>query len=178
METSSLRKNQPHLEAVLGPLSAEDDANMRAIFDEVDGALLELARHLGRDGAGWGGTGLELSWMVSGQTAIGSHIGACIDGANCVDFIIELRPSWYFGERSPTLSWEIETTISADCQHAVYRAMETVHSATLRAATAMEAAVALRTAARQLLRQGMDFPLAHWLALASDTTHLPGPSLT
>lgn len=40
METSSLRKNRPHLEAVLGPLSAADDASVRAVFDEVDGVLL------------------------------------------------------------------------------------------------------------------------------------------
>jgi hypothetical protein len=119
METSSLRKNWPHLEAVLGPLSAQDDASVRAILDEVDGVLLEIARHFDQDGAGWEGTGLELTWAPSGQVAISSHVGACTEGRKCVDFCIELRPSWYFGERSSTLRWEIATEIYADCHHAV-----------------------------------------------------------
>jgi hypothetical protein len=59
MQTSSLRKNRPHLESVLGPLSVEDDSRVRGLLDEVDGVLLELARHFGQDRAGWEGTGLE-----------------------------------------------------------------------------------------------------------------------
>jgi hypothetical protein len=154
---------------VLGPLSAQDDASVRAIFDEVDGVLLEIARHFDRDGAGWERTGLELTWAASGQIAISSHVGACTDGTKCVDFCIELRPSWYFGERSSTLTWEIAAEIYADCQHAVdHRSMETVHEASARAITALEAAAALRTAARELLRHAMDFPLEYWLQLAAD----------
>jgi len=169
VETSSLRKNQPHLEAVLGPLSAQDDASIRAIFDDVDGVLHELARYFGRDGAGWEGAGLELSWMPSGQLDISSHVCAGIDGSKRVDFCIELRPSWYFGEKSSTLSWEIETVIWADCQHSVdHHSMEDVHESSLRAATALEAATALREASRELLRLGTSFPLEHWLKLASD----------
>lgn len=164
METSSLRKNRPHLEAVLGPLSAQDDKTVRAIFDEVDGILLEIARHFGRDRAGWEGTGLELTWMASGQVDISSHVGACIDGNKCVDFCIELRPSWYFGERSSTTTWEIATAIEADC----HCSRHTVHGGSTRAPTASEAAAALRAAVRELLRLATGFPLEHWLQRAGD----------
>ena len=142
---------------------------MRAILDEVDAVLLEIARHFDRDAAGWEGTGLELTWMASGQVAISSHVSACASGSKCVDFCIELRPSWFFGDRASTVSWEIATEIYADCQHAVdHGGMHTVHEASSRAVTALEAAAALRTAARALLRRAMDFPLEHWLQLAAD----------
>lgn len=169
METSSLRKNRPHLEAVLGSLSAEDDASVRTILDEVDGVLLEIARHFGQDSAGWEGTGLELTWAASGQVAISSHVSARTEGNKCIDFCIELRPSWFYGERSSTLSWDVETEIYADCQHGVDHAgMDSVHEALARSATALEAAAALLGAARELLRRAKDFPLEHWLGLAAD----------
>jgi hypothetical protein len=169
METSSLKKNRPHLEAVLGPLSAEDDAKIWAILDEVDVVLLEIAHNFHRDRAGWEGTGLELTWMASGQVGISSHVSACIDGGKCVDFCIELHPSRYFGERSPTLTWEVDTAIYADCQHAVdHSSMDTVHETSMRVATAVEAALASLTASRELLRLATNFSLEHWLALASD----------
>lgn len=169
METSSLRKNRPHLEAVLGPLSAQNEASVRATFDEVDGVLLGIARQFSRDRTGCEGTGLELTWAASGQVDISSHVGACIDGSKCVDFCIALRPSWYFGERSSTMTWEIETVIQADCQHAVaHRRMHSVHEASARVLTALEAAGALHAAVRELLRFATAFPLEHWLQRAGD----------
>lgn len=169
METSSLRKNRPHLEAVLGPLSVQDDASVRATFDEVDGVLLEIAHHFGADGAGWEGAGLELTWMASGQVDISSHVGASINGNKSVDFCIELRPSWYFGERSSTTAWEIATAIQADCQHAVeHRSMHTVHERSVRALTALDAAAALRAAVHELLDLAKEFPLEHWLQRAGE----------
>ena len=45
MKTSSLQNNRPHLEAVLGPLSSNDDAKIRAIFAEAEVVLLEIANH-------------------------------------------------------------------------------------------------------------------------------------
>lgn len=168
MEASSLRKNRPHLEAILGALAAEDDSNIRTIFYEVDEVLLEIARHFHCGRAGWEGTGLELIWNVSGQVAISSFVGACLDGTKCVEFCIELRPSWYYGERSPRLTWEVETDVYADCQHANHHhGMESVYDATVCVATPLEAAAALRTAARKLLQLATDFPLEHWLELAS-----------
>jgi hypothetical protein len=169
MKVSSLRKYRPHLESVLGPLSAEDDASVRTILDEVDVVLLQLARHFGRERAGWEGTGLELTWCQSGQVTICSSVGASIDEGKCVDFCFELRPSWIYGERSSKLSWEIETQIYADCQHAVYhRSMDMVYEAVTRSATAMEAVAELLRATRELFRQATELPLEHWLRLASD----------
>jgi len=169
METSSLQENRPHLEAVLGPLSSEDDAKIRAIFDEVDAVLLGIARHFNGDRAGWEGTGLELTWMASGQVAISSHVGAGVDGGKCVNFCVELRPSWYFGERSSTSTWEVDTAIYADCRHAVdHSSMDTVHEASMRIGTAVEAALATLAASRELLRLATECSLEHWLALASD----------
>jgi hypothetical protein len=114
METSSLQKNRPHLEAVLGPLSAEDDAKIRGIFAEADMLLLEIAHHFHHDRAGWEGTGLELTWAASGQVSISSNVGARVEDGKCVDFCVELRPSWYYGDCSPTLMSEVETEIYAD----------------------------------------------------------------
>jgi len=42
-----------------------------------------------------GGTGLELTRAESGQVSINSHAGASVEGTKCVDFRVELRPSWY-----------------------------------------------------------------------------------
>ena len=163
-----MQKNRPHLEAVFGPLASEDDAKIRAIFDEVDVVLLEIAHHYHLDRAGWEGTGLELTLMVSGQVSISSHVGACV-GKECVDFCLELRPSWYFGERSPTLTWQVVTEIYADCRHAVdHCSMDTVRETSARIASSVEAAAALLTAARALQKLATDFPLEHWLELASD----------
>ncbi len=168
MQTSSLQKNRPHLEAVFGPLAFEDDAKIRAIFDQVDAVLLEIAHHYHRDRAVWEGTGLELIWMPSGQVSISSYVGACV-GAECVDFCLELQPSWYFSERSPTLTWEVVTEICADCRHAVdHCSMHTVHETSTRLANAVEAAAALLSAVRELLRLATDFPLEHWLELTSE----------
>ena len=141
---------------------------MLATFDEVDGVLLEFAGHFNRDGAGREGTGLHLTWAASGQVAISSHVSAGT-GSNCVDFCVELRPSWYYGERSSTATWEIETEIYVDCQHVTdHRHMETVHKACTRAVTALEAAAALRAAVRERFRRATGCPLEHWLQLASD----------
>ena len=41
MKTSSLRKNQPHLEAIFGALSAEDDSKIRSILEDAEEVLLE-----------------------------------------------------------------------------------------------------------------------------------------
>jgi hypothetical protein len=169
METSSLRKNRPHLEAVLGPLSCEDDAQIRASLDDVDAVLIDIAKYFHRDRAGWERTGLELTFMASGQVAISSHVGACTGGGNCVDFCIELQPSWYFGERSSTLTWEVTTEIYADCQDPVdHAAMDSVYETSTRVSTAVDTTVALLAAARELQRLATAHPLEHWLKLASD----------
>ena len=169
MERSSLQKNRPHLDAVLGPLSAEDDSKIRTILSEVDTVLLEIAHHFGRDRAGWEGTGLELTWMQSGQVAISSHVGAFSQKRGCIDFCLELRPSWYFGEKSSVLMWDIEASVEADCGHTVdHSHMHTVHEVSVRKKSAVEATLELKTAVRELQRLATEFSIEHWLALSSD----------
>jgi hypothetical protein len=175
MKTSSLQKNRPHLEAVLGALSSEDDAKIRGIFAEVDVVLLQIAHHFHHDRAGWEGTGLELTWAESGQVSINSNVGASVEGGKCVDFGVELRPSWYYGDRSSTLTWEVEAEIYADCQHAVdHSSMDLVHEKSKRIANSVEAAAALLDLARELLAMATSFPLEHWLELASESSEQLG----
>lgn len=170
METSSLQKNRPHLESVLGPLSPEGDSEIRSILREIDEVLLEIAHHFGRDKAGWDGTGLELTWTASGQTSISSYVSACSQQGAFVDFGVELLPSWFLGDRSSALTWKIESSVSADCAHTVdHSHMHTVHEVTISAGSATDAAVKLRTAVFELKELAIGFPLEHWLKLASDT---------
>jgi hypothetical protein len=169
MKTSSLQNNRPHLEAVLGPLSSDDDAKIRAIFAEAEVVLLEIANHFHHDRAGWEGTGLELTWAESGQVSISSHVGASVEGAKCVDFLVELRPGWYSGHRSSTLTWEVDIEIYADCHDAVnHSSLELVHEASARFASPVEAARGVLSGARELLRLATNFSLEHWLELTSD----------
>lgn len=167
METSSLQKNQPHLESVFGALSEENDSHIRSLLSEVDGVLLDIAKHFGRNGAGWEGTGLDLKWYPSGQISIGSYVSA-VTGSSCVDFGVEVSPSWCFGEKASKLTWDIEISVSADCSHTIdHGGMDVVHEVTIRVETAIDAAIAMRSAVNDLQRLAKDFPLEHWLELAS-----------
>jgi hypothetical protein len=92
MESSSLQKNRPHLESVLGPLSSEDNTKVWRTFDDVDLVLRETAQHFHCDRAGWEGTGLELNWMASGQVAISIEVMALLmhlgyDDRGCKSFM-------------------------------------------------------------------------------------------
>jgi hypothetical protein len=168
MQSSSLKKYQPHLEPVLGALSVEDDTKIRAILNEVDEIVIAIARHFGHERAGWEGTGLDLTWMESGQMAISSNV--CTYAKNgSVDFRLELRPSWYFGEKSSTLFWVIESSVAADCSHTEdHSHMHTVYEASVHSTSAVDASTALRSAALELQRIATDVPIEHWLRLASD----------
>ena len=168
MEVSSLQRNKPHLESVLGPLSDEDDLRIRSLLDEVDRVLLEIAGNFGRSCAGWEGTGLELNWYASGQVSISSSVGAAAS-SGCVEFGIELQPLWCFGNKSSNLAWDIETTISADCSHSNdHGGMDAVHETTVRVESAIDAAIAMRSAVDDLQRIAKEYSLEHWLELASD----------
>src|SRR5262249_2269703 len=167
---SSIAKEQPHLQAVFGVLSAADDDLIRNIFRQTDLSLLELARHFGRQRAGWGGTGLELIWLPSGQIEISSFVGAAPDGSRCVDFLVSLTPTWVYHDFPSELAWDIEAQIQADCQHVIdHRAMHLVHEMpTRRERAPIDAAQALRVMAAELLVLGQSTPLEHWLQLAGD----------
>lgn len=168
MQVSSLQKNRPHLESVLGPLSDEEDSKIRTLLSEVDGVLLEIAHHFGSEGAGSEGTGLELAWIPSGQVYISSYVGTSTKRA-CIEFGIELWPSWAYGNRTSTLTWNIETTVRADCQHRVdHGGMDVVHEVSVRVESALEAALALQSASHDLRNLALAFPLEHWEELASN----------
>lgn len=170
MEVASLEKYQPYLGSVFGALSERDTSEIRAIFKEVDRVLLDISGHFGRNRAGWEGTGLELTWSQSGQTGISSNVGASTKTGDCVDFCLELRPSWHFGEMSEVLTWDIETSIEADCKHTIDCAhMHTVDETVVRVETAIGSAKELLSAVRRLRSQAIDHPLEYWLELASDT---------
>jgi len=172
MEASLLQKNQPYLDAVFGPLSAEDDSKIRGILSQVDIVLVAIARHFGREGAGWTTTGLELAWMQSGQVSVRSYVEAgAQSGGGCIDFGLELRPSWYFGERSSVLTWDVELAVYADCMHAVdHGYMHTVHEVTVRVGgSAINAATALSIAVQDLKRLAVEVPAERWLEMSSDS---------
>lgn len=169
MDSSSLQKNQPHLEAVLGPLSDDDDSKIRTILSDVDKVLLEIASDFGGDRAGWDGTGLELTWMQSGQLDISSFVGACTPKGECINCGLALLPSWYCVERASDLKWDVEMDVSADCRHTEDHAhMHTVHEVVVRTESVMDAVMELLNAARELRRLAMEFPLEHWLEMSSD----------
>ncbi len=154
---------------MLGPLSAEDDREIRGIFDQVDTILLDIASHFGRETAGWQGTGLELNLVASGQVSISGYVSASNAKGNCVDFGLELLPSWYHGKRSEKLTWEVEIEVFADCQHWIdHGHMETVHRKTVHLDTPLTAARVLLESALELASLAKDFPIEHWLRLASD----------
>ena len=168
MNSSSIQNHQPHLESVLGPLSEEDDFKIRSMFLEIDAMLLGLARSFGKEQAGWEGTGLELTWIRSGQMDISSSVGA-VENGSCVEYCVALRPSWYFGERSTITTWEIELSIDADCGHRVdCGGMHCVHEESAHAKSPMEAAKALHSATMELQRLAADHPINYWLKLASE----------
>jgi hypothetical protein len=167
---SSLAKEQPRLQAVFGLLSAADDDHIRSIFRQTDANLLELARHFGIQRAGWEGSGLELVWGPSGYVGISSYVGTGLDGSHCVDFLLELTPTWVSDTFPNEAAWEIEAFIQADCQHQInHRCMEVVHMLpTRRESTPIGAALALKDMAAELLSIGTTTPLKHWLQLAGD----------
>lgn len=170
METSSLKKNQPFLESVFGSLSVEEDAEIRTIFEKADAILLQIAARFGHNSTGWEGSGLELTWMKSGQTSISGNVST-ISNDICVDFSIDLMPSWYNGTRSSTLSWNIEKSVSVDCNHSVdHGHMHRVFRTKIEADSPIKAAQTLFTETQALSQLTIETPLSHWAELASDSS--------
>ena len=168
VNATSIRDEQPRLEAVFGPITAEEDSEIRGILHEIDESLLALARHF-RERAGWKGTGLDLLRYSSGQWCISSFVEPCLDGSRCVGFYVELHPAPLYGDRTSGRAWDIETVIRADCHHRVnHRAMDLVQHTEVRVTTPTDAATALRSAVDDLVRLAEQRPLEYWLQLASD----------
>lgn len=159
---------RPRLGAVFGPLTAEQDAEIRAILREVDEKLLALARHFGRERAGWEGTGLDLCRFPSGQVNLSSFVETFDSGSRCVSFGVLLRPAWSQGELSGEPAWDIEASIDADCEHEPnHRSMHLVHEVPATRATSPEdAALTLRATVEALVRLAQEKPIETWLRLA------------
>jgi hypothetical protein len=167
VEKVSLASGRPLLDGVFGPLTHEDDVQIRSVLAAVDDQLLSLARHFG---SGLGNTGLELCMLASGQLLISGYVETTDTDEHAAAFLVELAPSWCLGDRSGDRVWTIEATIDVDCQHVVdHEAMETVHDrGDIRAVTPKAAAQALLQAATDLVQLGMSRPVERWTALATD----------
>jgi hypothetical protein len=163
----SLKKRQPYLEGVFGPLSDEAEIQVRSTLSQVDEVLLQLARHFGHERAGWERTGLDLQMVPSGQISIASFVEASDPDGNVASFILEVRPSWFYGVRTGDPGWQIESTIDVDLESAPgHSQMGTVHQvADIASASPTEAALALLDTARQLLQLGTTYDISHWTAM-------------
>jgi len=175
--TSSVAKDRPDLGPVFGSITDEQDRRIRGILLEVDENLLALARHFELERAGWEGTGLDLFSYPSGQVQLSSFVEPCDkgDGNHSVSFCIELAPVSNHDDSCSEPAWDIELEVYADCQHKEYcGSMHLVHDRpAVRTASPIDAALALRDAAEELLRLGKETPLASWLLLASDDPQEP-----
>lgn len=167
-ETVSLARKRPRIEGVFGPLTADEDSALRSIMAEVDTELLALGAHLGRSRAGWEGSGLELVWVPSGQLSISSFVGVPVEPGLAVDFYVELRPIWFYGNPDGSIGWVVEASVQADCQHVPsHSSMDTVWDRGEVTRDSPKLAVAeLLEAAKELHVLGRQHAPAHWLELA------------
>jgi len=170
MDAVAITSESPLLEVVFGPLSVEQDGALRSQLLELSSLLTATARRLsGR--AGLQGRGLELRVSRSGQASIGSSIGTGDGTGAMVDFIVELRPSWYYGTKTGNPGFEIEVEVLVDCLHTVdHRSMHRVLGHTTTASSAQEAVQGLSDATRDLVKLATERPVADWTALGADPT--------
>ncbi len=81
-----------------------------------------------------------------------------------VEFIVELRPGWFYGDRREKPSWSTELTVEVDCQHTPdHAAMHTAFEQDFSAATP-EQAVESISEATQSLEELAALSLDHWIA--------------
>ena len=132
--------------------------------------LLELAKFFGSNRAGWEGTGLDLTWLPSGQIEIGSFVETGLDGDHRISFIVSLQPTWFYGDFPTEQGWEIKAEIDADCQHKVYCGnMHCVYELpSIICTQPVDAAIALRNMTTDLIQLGKNKSIEYWLQLASD----------
>jgi hypothetical protein len=170
VNTSSLARDRPQIESVFGPLTEAEDQRLRRTLASVDEELLSLAAHFEQDRAGVGGTGLDLRWVKSGQVSIASYVTATVEGGNVVEFYLELRPAWLYGNQTGEAGWCIEASVQADCQHNLdHGGMDTVWDRPeTRFSTPIEAVQALAEAARELRTLAEGNPVTYWVSLANE----------
>jgi hypothetical protein len=157
----AITRDGPRLEGVFGPLTPTQDRTIREAFATISADLVKLAARLGSR-AGWEGSGLELNWMRSGQTSIECFVEGTDSGGHGVSFLIELRPSWYYGLQTGRAEWEIEMSVETDCRHDADHGPHTVFEQTSTATNPEEAVNALRDAATLLVDLATKQPLSRW----------------
>ena len=159
------------MQSVFGILTPSDDIEIRKILDKTDELLLEFARFLGQNHAGWEGTGLDLIWYPSGQIEISSFVGTGSDGDHMVDFIVSLYPTWFYDEFPLEQGWKIEAEVEADCQHKVYCGhMHCVYELpSVISENPIGAVTALHNITAELIQLGKEKPLEYWLQLAGES---------
>jgi hypothetical protein len=169
--SSSIKKLNPRLQSVFGILSMSDDTEIREVLSSIDETLMEFAKLLGANRAGWEGTGLDLIWYTSGQIEISSFIETGIDSNHCVSFILSLQPTWFYGDFLSQQEWEIQAEIYADCQHKVYCGnMHRVYELpSVTSTRPIDSVIALRKMAIELMQLGKKKPLEYWLKLAGES---------
>lgn len=167
MECVSITPDGPALEGVLGPLSASDEKTIRSGLVVMGAELQRVADVAGRR-VGFLNNGLELVWLPSGQTCIHTSISGADGAGKVVEFIIELRPSWFFGKRSEKLTWEIESVIQVDCSHADYhRSMHEVVTESVEATAPLDAVSALGRSIDQMVRRVTSGAFEQWTKLGA-----------
>jgi hypothetical protein len=167
---SSIARLKPRLQSVFGQLTINEDAKIRPILAKTDQLLLDLAGHFSSQRAGWEGTGLELTWALSGYIDISSFVEAGLDGEHIVSFGVSLTPGWCQNDFPMEPFWEIDASIDADCQHKVYcGSMHQVYRfPEIRRKTPVDSVLALLDITEQLVQLGKEKPIEYWLKLAGD----------
>ena len=148
------------LEGVFGPLSDHDDRSLRSALLACGVRLSQVAQGF-RSGQGEQAGAMKLRWFSSGQTAIESSVAATDSDRSAVTFYLELRPGWFYGDRTDEAGWVVEV----DCQHSpdcgtMHQAFEHVGSA----ASLDEVIARIKEATSEVVRLA-ELPLADWVAM-------------
>ncbi len=163
METVPISESGPLLQGVLGPLSVIQERTAREMLLGL-GERLKAAAQLVRGNVGWLNSGVELHWLPSGQQSFWGCVSAVDSPGQCVDFVVELRPGWYFGECEIESAWTVELTVDIDCQHTPdHGSMHEVHRRTIKVKTVERALAAFAEVVAELESLSAK-PLASWSA--------------
>jgi hypothetical protein len=167
VETVVITADAPMLEGVFGPLSDHDDRSLRSALLACGARLSQVAQGF-RSGPVEQAAAMKLRWSPSGQTAIESSVAATDSEGSAVTFNLELRPGWFYGDRTGEAGWVVEVLVEVDCQHSpdcgtMHQAFEHVGSA----ASLDEVIARVEEATSEVVRLA-ELPLADWVAMGRD----------
>lgn len=161
-----LGDEQPFLESVLGPMTANIELAVRASLLRSSTMLRDLANHL--DGAVHvRSEGLHLDWVPSGQVSISGYATLTIAGTGPADLWVELTPTWCYGDRQQDLAWDVETGLLLQCQHTVDHGQQTANQRTARALSPVDAATLLEEYTAGLVEWVRAFTIDEWRSLVT-----------